>query len=81
MVVMQIRVFYEVPLLEQPEAASEPLNRGWTARDSDLESITYSKTFQDEDQFDSELADLKRALGAIAPKIEWGRVTGPSGLT
>jgi hypothetical protein len=76
-VIMEIRVLFRGPLIEVLEAANEPLKRGWTARKSDEESITYSNTFETEDDFHAALDDLKSAL---APRtvIEWGAVASES---
>ena len=57
MVIKEIRAFFTVPLLDVSDAANEVLRRGWTARESDRESITYSQTFDSESDFDSELAE------------------------
>jgi hypothetical protein len=78
MELMQIQIFFDVPLLELPAAAQEALDRGWTARESDPQSITYSQMFKSHDDFDAALAELKNALGDRVTKIEWGEIAPPA---
>ncbi len=58
MAVKQIRVFPNVPLL-QLDGFVQPLEElGWTAQDSDRESITFTQAFDSEDDFDRVLKRL-----------------------
>ena len=65
---------FNAPLLEAIKESNKPLKRGWTARRSDRESITYSNTFKSERDFESALEQLKQALGDKVTIVEWGRV-------
>jgi uncharacterized protein YihD (DUF1040 family) len=57
-ILKKIRVYPAVPLLELPELSKDLLRRGWRAQESDLQSITFAKSFEHEDAFDQELSDL-----------------------
>jgi hypothetical protein len=74
MVIKEIRVFPSAPLLEVPQLASDIAEQGWFARASDRESITFSRTFEDEGSASRAIDEL--AKDARIHHMEHGTVAG-----